>query len=797
MTRWPLLLALLPALLFPAAPAARAQEAAVPPIVALRIEPDSGLALDRSYALAHVAVKVGDRYDRVATGRDVSTLLKTGRFSDVRAVVEQVADGVILTYRIRPKPKLGTAISVTNASAIKVSKIISEMDLQPGDWVDENALGPKARAVEELYRKEGYAQARVNASLRTDTNTGYCAVALDVSEGELMRLKKVTVEGNEHVGGNTVRTLVNLPKSWNPWYWFRKPNYDPVEMRRRVEDLRNYYRDLGYLHAEVSPPETNRVSGRLRLTLKIDEGPLFKVGQVSVRGARLLPLKDVEKQVGLRTGDVAAMTAIRDTSKAIRDFYGSKGHIRTSVDWVLTETAAPGVMDVRFEIREGLLTMVGDVVIRGNAVTREKVIRREINVYPGEVFNEVKVKQTERRLMNLNYFENVTGYPSPTGIPGTNDLIVDVLEKPTGLFTVGAGFSSVDSLMGYTEITQGNFDLLGWPSFTGGGQRLKLSLRAGTTMNEYSLSLEEPWFLDRPLSLSGEIYTMSRSYSEYDITRTGGSPALKFPVPLGARLELRYRLEHISISDVENTEAYTDVDGSTFYYTQNDAHTDSSFSMLLSKDRRDNPMLPTRGYRVSLGGVLTGGPMGFDTDMYSLALKAEQHVPLWFRHVLSLRASAEVEDAYGREVEGTSIQQVPISERYYMGGPRTVRGIKYRDAGPKATRTVPNLDGTGAPYTDFEPRGGQTLLLAGAEYTIPLGVPHIRLAAFFDVGSLAVDPYDFSCEEYAWGTGLGIRLDIPGFPIRLDYAFDTGVGTGRDLDETSTDRWSFWIGYGF
>ncbi len=762
----------------------------LPPVVEVRIVAQGPLVVDRGYVMAHVAVTNGEPYSRVAVGRDVTTLLKTGRFSDVTAQVEEVPGGVALTYRVAPKPKIGQPVVVTGAKAIRTSKVLDELNLQAGDWVDEPLLGQRAKLVEELYRREGYAHAGVTGTLTlTDTNAGLCAVAFMVDEEEPARLRSVVFTGNQAVSEGTLRTLLNLPAWWNPWYYFRKPNFDAADMNFRREDVRNYYRDLGYLDAKIDPPVTAPAGyGRLRLAMAVEEGTLYRAGSVTIRGVKLFPLEEVSKACVLKPGETAAMAAIRASAKGVRDFYGSRGYIRTLVEPVLTP-AGPGVMDVRFEVREGRLTMVGNVIIRGNEVTREKVIRREVNVYPGEIFNEVKAAQTERRLMGLNYFENVVSYPVATAAPGTNDLVIEVLEKPTGLFTIGAGFSSVDSLMGYMEISQGNFDLLGWPYFTGGGQRLKLSLRAGTKMSEYSLSLTEPWFLDRPLSLSGEIYTMSRSYSEYDVTRTGGSTALGFPVPFASRLELRYRLERVSISDVADTELWTDVDGSTFYYTEEGARTDSSISALLSRDRRDSVFVPTRGNRVSLSAVLTGGPAGFDTDLYSLSLKAEQHVSLWAKHVLSLRASADVEDSYGRT------DAVPISERFYCGGPRTVRGIKYRDAGPKAYRLIPNPDGS--TYVDYQPRGGQTLLLASAEYAIPLGVPNIRLAAFFDVGSLAVDAYDFSCQELAWGTGLGIRLDIPGFPVRLDYAFDSGVQTDRAYDRTRTERWSFWIGYGF
>lgn len=765
-----------------------AQEPGAPTVAEVRF--DSDRPVDPGFLSAHVSLKAGSAYDRTAVGQDVATLLKTGRFSDVTALVEEVPGGIRLIYRVVPKPKLGAPVAIIGAKAIRVSRLLGEIDLQPGDSVDEAVLGQKAKKIEDLYRRDGYADVAVRNTLTmTDSNAGLCAVSFSVEEGELARLRSVVFTGNKAVPGYSMRTLVNLPQAWNPWYWFRRPNYDAEDMKFRLEDVRNRYRDLGYLDVKVGPPVVTPVSpGRLRLALAVEEGILYKAGRVEIRGVKLFPMKALADLVKVKTGDTAAMADIRAAAKAIRDYYGTRGYIQTQVEPLLTP-AGPGVMDLAFEVREGRLTMIGDVIIRGNEVTREKVIRREIKVFPGEVFNEVKVEQTEKILMNLNYFESVQGYPVKTATPGTNDLVIDVIEKSTGLFTVGAGFSSIDSLMGYMEISQGNFDLLGYPHFMGGGQRLKLGLRGGANSQDYNLSLTEPWFLNRPLSLSGEGYLTSRSYDDYDIDRLGGSTALGFPVPLGARMELRYRLERVRVSDVEDDELYTDVDGSTFYYAEEDAHTDSSFGTTVYKDRRDSPFVPTRGYRVSAGAILTGGPCGFDTDMYNLALKAEQYFPLWWRHVLGFRASADVSDAYG------STDEVPLSERYYLGGPRTVRGFEYRDVGPKATRDVVNPDGS--VYTEFRPRGGQTLLIASAEYSIPVGIPHIRFAGFFDIGSLEVDPYDFNCDELAWGSGIGIRLDIPGFPIRLDYTMASDVMTDRPRDETDTERWSFFIGYGF
>jgi outer membrane protein insertion porin family len=248
-------------------------------------------------------------------------------------------------------------------------------------------------------------------------------------------------------------------------------------------------------------------------------------------------------------------------------------------------------------------------------------------------------------------------------------------------------------------------------------------------------------------------------------------------------VDFKYRLEQVETRDAADTNAYivVDSDGDTnVMYFSDPRRLASSLSTTWTRDTRDNFFVPTRGSKLYLQGTLMGGPLGFDTDIYDMEAGGQLYLPLWWKHVLSFRGRAEVVDFYGDQDE------VPLSERLFAGGSRTVRGFRYRWVGPKAVRE----DGT----PEVRPAGGQSLAVASAEYTIPVpGIPKFRFATFYDVGNVWYNPYEFNLDQYAAGAGIGLRLDIPGFPMRFDYAWPVK----KDDPRSNTENWSFSIGYGF
>ena len=277
-----------------------------------------------------------------------------------------------------------------------------------------------------------------------------------------------------------------------------------------------------------------------------------------------------------------------------------------------------------------------------------------------------------------------------------------------------------------------------------------------------------------------DAFRSSFGYTDYDEARTGAAISLGKALPGPNRINIRYQIEENRIEDVADTNVYFYVEPpKDAFYFSNEDRIRSSVRLTLSHDTRNNPFITTKGNYLTMFGEVAGGPFGFDTDEFQWGLQGRSYFPLWFDHVLSFRARTEVIDAFG------DTKEVPLVDRLFLGGGKTLRGFKFRDVGPKGT------PGNAAPgSTEHRPAGGQTLAVASAEYTIPI-VDAIRLAAFYDIGNVWRDPYDFGMENLASSTGVGIRFDLPGFPIRIDRAW----AVNKDNDLTRTEEWVLWVGF--
>jgi outer membrane protein insertion porin family len=389
------------------------------------------------------------------------------------------------------------------------------------------------------------------------------------------------------------------------------------------------------------------------------------------------------------------------------------------------------------------------------------------------------VKRSERILTNLGYFSSVRSYALDTPDAERKDLAFDVEEKRTGQFMIGAGFSSVDRLLGFAELSQGNFDLLGWPYFMGGGQKLNLRAQFGERRKSYEFSFTEPWFLDSRLSLGCDLYHTEVNYDDYDVLRSGGAVSLGRALPWASRADLRYRLERVRLTAEADTNRYVYIDSplEPYVYGWTEDRIESSAQLTVSHDTRDSPFMPRRGTRASVSAGLSGGPLGFDTDIYELGVQASQYFPLWLGHVLSFRARYEIVEPYGATAE------VPLADRLFLGGGHTLRGFEWRDVGPKVAP-----EGGGA----YKAVGGRSLALGSVEYTVPV-IEIFRLACFYDIGNVWREAYMFDPDRLASSAGVGLRVDIPGFPIRVDRAWVLG----KDHPITREDPWVVWIGYDY
>jgi outer membrane protein insertion porin family len=767
----------------------------------VRIENLQKVILDPSFVQAYISLKAGQEVEseaelNAAVATDVDNLRRSDRFSFVRAFVEKVDGDWNLVYSVAPRQRL-QSVEIVGADGIGNRKVKNELGLELGDYVDEALVGEKARGVEAYFRKNKYPDASVAWELTAEEDTGAATVTLIVDEGEKLRVKRITMEGDHFLSDDRssrtsrffeqivpwdigsedeedrfesrdVRRLLNQKKTWWITSWFGA--YQPEMIDTDLAVLRKFYLDHGFLDVVVSTPEVEKLNkGKLELTYKIEEGEQYRIGSIDVEGADLFEPELLKKQLLLKPEDIASKTAIDNAVATVTRYYGNRGYIRSYVEPVVQADPQTLRANILFRIREGALASINEINIRGNEKTRDEVMRRELAVFPGETFHQQRVETSESRLRNLGYFQAVeSDYIEAEGT-NTYDLTFDVKEKAMGSFLIGAGFSSVDSLVGFAEMSHGNFDIKRWPP-VGDGQKMKVRVQAGAERQDLEVSFIEPWFMDRKLALGVSLYSRSADYysNDYSLGTTGGSVSLSKPLSPFIRGKLSYSLEQFDV-DV-NSGAVSEID------EEDGKRIKSTLGMSVSRDTRDQFYIPTRGNRTSVSAELSGGPLLGETDIYFLEVKSSHFFPVMKEHVLNLRGAIRFVESYDGD-------EVPIFDRLFLGGPRSIRGFPYRDVGPRSEDTG----------RDDEPIGGKSSYYGTAEYTVPLW-NKVRGATFYDIGSVNESAFDIGSDHLNSSYGVGVRFDLPMFPLQLDYAFPHITD---DENDDAGARWNFLLGYSF
>ena len=736
-----------------------------PVVRAIDVQYAGASTVSKEKILANMRTRVGRPYSEQIVEEDIRNLYATGNISNVRIFGEPVKDGVRVIVVVQSKAQI-TEVTLTGVQELKTTRIRKEIGAKPGDTLNEANLQADKEKIIKYYADKGFTEVDVSYKTEINDKLGTVRVAFTVNEGGKVAIRSVTFAGNSALTVKEIRKVVKTQKKGLlNIFTSGVGRLNTEQLDSDVAAIRDLYQSRGYMDAKVAPPQVTRDGGKVDVAFTITEGGQYHVGRVTYIGAKVFTPDEITRGAKVKTGEVYAPQHVRADVKAMQDLYGTRGYIDFQAG-ANTTPAAGQTIDVTFNMDEGVQSYLEHINISGNTRTQDKVIRRELPLTPGEVFNTVRVDAGKQRLMNLNYFSKVDAYPADTLVPGRKDLNVLVEEKRTGSFNFGAGFSSIDNLLGFAEITQGNFDITRWPYFTGGGQKFRLRVQYGTRRKDFVLSLTEPYFLDREISVGGEIFYREASFVSdvYDERRYG------FDVNARKRLgefltgRVSYTLQDITIFKVaaDASQAIKDEAGS---------RVQSKLAAGLTHDTRDSVFLTRRGHRVDLSVYGAGGFLGGGTDIYGFDLEGSKYFHLPFDTILTLNGEiASVNTWAGGD-------RVPIFDRLFLGGANNLRGFKFRDVGPK------DVNG--------EPIGGQSLWRLTAEITAPI-VEKVRAALFYDIGSVGESAYSFSSGVNS-DVGLGVRLDLPIGPVRIDY----GIPLQRDEFTSSSGRFNFNIGYQF
>lgn len=690
-----------------------------------------------------MSTKAGTQYRAERLDNDIKTLFESGLIDDVRFLAEPVASGVRVIADVLTRPAINGVGFVGN-TIFSDQKLAKETKLKAGGSMSDAEILEARRNIEKYYQGYGYPDVLVSHRTQETDQDGLSDLIFVIDEGMKNEVRKIRFEGN------TIFTTPELKKEMKTkekgWFsWLTKSGrFESYQLDEDLDAVLDYYRSNGYLRASSSGIRRDPVGdGRVDLVIPISEGEKFTVAGVSFGSMTVFKSEELYPSMTLIGGDAYSSSKMRNDIKTIRSFYGSRGYADALVSPDIKD-AGPNRVTVKYQLTEGSRYRVGRVNIQGNTKTKDKVIRREVPLKPGDWFNTVELETTKARLENLQYFSDVQALGNP-GSSGYRDVDILVEERNTGSVGVGVGFSSVDNIVGFLTLEQSNFDIMNPWSFTGGGQRFGMSLRAGSERSEFSVSLVEPWFLDQRLALGGELfYRQSQYFSDvYEQTNAGAAVYVRKPLTEKSSIKVEYRLEQIGID--------VNAGASTEFREEDGDFLRSAVSLNYLYDNRDSTITPRRGERLDVALTMAGSIFGGDVDTLSLSAQGAKYWNLKWDSILSVNGEIAFVDA----ISGN----VPIFERMFLGGGRTLRGFEFRDIG-----------GERDPASG-EVLGGESLAFMSVEYTVPI-IETVRGAVFYDMGFVNNGSWDISPEDVYSDVGLGIRLKLPisPVPLALDYA---------------------------
>ena len=721
----------------------------------IQIVNQAGETYDISSVQAYTSFTVGEEITdqdavRTAISEDVSRMRDSGRYSFVKAYMKVEEDGIVLVYSVTAKHRL-QRIEIRGAANMGNRKVLDKSELEVGQFADDSTFEQAASKIKTSYSDFWYPDTRVSWESSIDETVGTVDVIFTVNEGRKLAVKEIAFEGNTFADADRLQRLLQQKKK--KWHSFitRSGQYKEDVADLDVFSIKSFYMNNGFLDVQVSDPVLDsRQPKAARLIFHINEGRQYKVGKIALSGMNTFTEEELRRTIRLRPGDVASYANINSAGEGLQSYYGNRGYIRIGVDPVMDADAETGLVDITYTISEGSIGYINKINISGNERTADEVIRRELIIYPGDKYNRSRVKASESKLKNLQFFDIVTLRTEPTAEDGKYDLNVQVHEQATGRFAAGVGFSSVDSLVGYAELSQGNFSYKHWPPI-GDGQKFKIRAQLGTKRNDLDISFVEPWFMDRKLSFGVDLYHREASYysSSYDQSTDGIRLSLGRPLSRFTRGTLAYSIERFNVFDVDS-------DASAIIQNEEGVRTKSTLEYTWLFDSRDRYFNPTSGNKTSVSPYVAGGAFGGQTDIYGMNIRSAHYWPLVHNMVFNLRGQVESVEAFGNSSDsGDYGDGVPLFDRLFLGGSYTLRGYEYRDVGPQ--------DGN-------DPVGGNSSAFATAELTYPLW-SQIRGAFFYDWGFVNEDSWDFDPSEYSDNWGIGLRFDLPGFPLHLDYAW--------------------------
>jgi len=711
--------------------------------------------IDAGAILQKISTKPGDLYDPAVLRQDLKAVFSMGYFDDVEIDAKDSEDGKAVIFRVREKSLVGK-VTITGASEIKEEDVRDAADITVNSILNPTRVNEGVQKIKDLYKSKGYYNTEVEGKINTP-DQGNPEVVFEVKEGKKVTIAKIGFTGNETFSEGDLTDVIQT--STHKWWlsWLTDAGVLKMDvLRQDAERIGAFYQNKGFLEAKVGEPTVEQKEDDLFVTFPVDEGPRYRVGTVEIEGDLVKKKEDLLAELKIVKEEYLNRQMLRDDITRLTDLYSEQGYAFAEVTPKMNKSGSGNAVDIILHVEKGAVAYVNRVEIQGNTRTRDNVIRRDLRVEEGGRFDSKAIRTSTQRLKRLDYFEDVTVTPKPTMVEDQVDVVVDVKEKPTGTFQIGAGYSSSENVMLMGQISENNL--------FGTGNRLSFAASNSSETTRYSLTFTNPRLYDSQVSGSAELFNWEYIYDSFTKDSTGATFRLGHPLWEEWRIYYAYTIANTKLSDID----YANV--SSAILQSKDIKLLSMPEVSLVRDTRDKVFSATKGSRNSITVSYAGGPFGGDAEFTKVEGLSDWYFPLFWSTVLNIRGAA------GEAFENKT-GKLPVYEKYFLGGMNSIRGFKSYSISPIDPRTGDKIGGNKMWY------GTVSLIFPLAKDMGLDGEIFHDFGNVYDVGQ----NWDFS--DYKKTAGVGLLWTSPLGPIRLAWGFNLDKKQGED-----SSNWDFSMG---
>lgn len=743
-----------------------------------RVEPEA--------ILRNVRQRVGEplSYDQIS--RDIRAVFSLGFFEDLQVDASDKDGRLVVTFIVDEKPSI-SAIAYEGNDELDDEEIQEVVNLRAFSVLDVSSLKANEEKIVELYAEKGFFLTEVTTRVepRPD-NPDEVTVVFVVDEHAKIQVERITFLGNRNIPDRELASIMETREGSLLGFLTGAGTFKEQSFELDLERLEAYYYDKGYIKVKVSQPQLrlSRDKKYLFITIPISEGEQYFVDSVDVSGDFLKPKEELLELLEMDADEVFSYGTLRRDITRLKDLYQDAGYAYANINPVPRIDEVDKRVTLTYDIQKGRKVYFGRIEVIGNTKTRDKVIRRELLINEGQLFSSTAIKRSQARVNRLGFFESVD---INTVASERNDILnvkITVAERPTGTFQVGAGFSSVENFIAMAQISQNNL--------FGRGQSLSLQATLSSIRTLFNIRFSEPYLFDTPLQFSFDIFDFEFVFNDFTRSSTGGNLTLGYPLPNDfvrdklhlwgdISLALSYKLENV---DVE-------VGGRTGSSNRNVSNLfagglTSSMRLSLFWDTRNNRLFPSRGFLQNASVELADDYFASQNEFARYTFDSRWYFPVFWQFVLKFNAEIGV-------IQSTNpTKPVPIFERFFLGGPNSVRGFQRATLGPSRDVGADPSD-PGSLLTGFN-IGGNKKLVLNAELEFPIFTAvGIRGVFFFDMGNAFDDGVAFALLPDLFGdaendfadtlrtsVGFGFRWFSPIGPLRFEWGFPMRRLIGED-----------------